>query len=163
MAKGLQGTKKMTNMSANILREIVSRTFNVNAKQVILSGELKHDESWKDVYFDGSMGSDEDIYKIYGYNHKDGFVDLSKYVGRKSGSNYAHSSSYDKDGARLCDIPEIDKYIFLVVRNIGYTAWEGSSHSEWNKTYLYKLPSFTEYWQKIENEDLKRWEKFLND
>jgi hypothetical protein len=163
VAKGLQGINKMTNMSANILREIVSRTFNVNPKQVILSGELKHEESWKNNYHDGSMGSNEDVYKLYGYNHKDGFIDLSNHVGSKSASNYAHSDSYDRDGTKLCDIQGIEKYIFLVVRNEGHDHWSGSMQEDWDKTYLYKLPSFTEYWQKIETEDLKRWEKFLND
>jgi hypothetical protein len=153
----------MGNMSAKILREIVARTFNVVATTIILSGEIEATKSFQNQYFDGSLGSNGNSIRLFGYNHRDGFVDLSQHVGLKSGSNYAHSSSTDVDGTRLCDIQNVDNYIFIVVIEEGYSCWEGSEQRRWNNCSIYKLPNFLENWEKEERTNIARWEQWIKE
>jgi hypothetical protein len=40
VAKGLQADNNMANMSAEILRNFIAKSFGIDAKQIVLSGEL---------------------------------------------------------------------------------------------------------------------------
>lgn len=148
-------------MSAQILRNLVASVFNIKATSVILSGEIAPDKSWQNSYKDGSCGSDEQNYKIWGFNPQKGFVELTECVGYRSSSNYAHSNSYDKEGKQLAEITNVEDYIFFLVNSNGYTAWSGSEHYDWNTWTLYKAPNFQSYWTAVEAADVQRWESWL--
>lgn len=155
------GEKFVMSMSASILREIVARTFNVKATNVILSGEISPSEKWQNSFFNGSMGKDENNFRIWGFNPKEGFIEISHIVGKKSGSNYAHSSSIDEDGQELHTVENIGDHVFFVVNNEGFDHWEGSRQEDWNTWTLYKAPNFKEHWEKIKQEDIARWEQWI--
>jgi len=150
-----------SNMSANILRSIVASTFNVKATNVVLSGEINPETSYQNSDTSGSLGSYEDNYQLFGFNPEEGFVELSEYIGDEHRSNYNHDREWSTPGTPLYDIPNIDRYIFLVVINTGHNRWQGSTDAEWDNTTLYKLPNFKEYWENIEEKDLNRWKEWL--
>lgn len=149
------------NMSASILREIVARAFNVKATSVILSGEVSPCQKWQNDFFNGSMGENQTEFHIWGFNPKEGFVEISYIVGERSGSNYAHTSSVDEEGEELHTVDGVENFIFFIIYEEGYSHWEGSPSEDWNKWTLYKAPDFQEHWKKIEDEDIARWEQWL--
>jgi hypothetical protein len=149
-------------ISSKILREIISRTFNIPAREIKLEGELDPETSYQNKYHDGSRGYSKITYKIWGYSPEKGFIDLSNnMVGYYSTSNYAGESTVDEPGKRICDIPDADQYIFFLIRKRDISDWEGCSSHDWIMWRLYKAPDFREYWERVEEEDLKRWASWL--
>jgi hypothetical protein len=151
----------MSNMSATILREIVAKTFNVKATKVKLSGEIAPDKSWKNSSWNGSMGSSKNEFQIHGYSPLKGFVGISHIVGEYSGSNYAYSTTTDKEGLPLYSVENITDFLFFVVQETGHDRWDGGKNEEWDTTTLFKAPNFQEKIEKITKEDVAKWEAWL--
>jgi hypothetical protein len=151
----------MANMSAEILRNIVAATFKINAREVILSGEISPKTSFQNSFWNGSMGESSTTRALYGWCATQGFVCLNKYVGEYSGSNYAHSQRIDEPGAAIAEIEGVEKYIFFFIIETVYSNWEGSQYENYTKYTLYKAPNFQEHLEKIETADVNRWQNWL--
>lgn len=142
-------------MSASILREIVARTLNCKATSIILSGEISPETS-----FTGntcwSSQTTEHFYNLYGFSPKEGLVNLKQYVGNWHNAN--DGTQHGSDGISICDIEDVEKYIFFVViEDIRAYDERWSDYS----IRLYKAPDFKSHWAKIEANDIARWEQWL--
>lgn len=148
-------------IAASILRNIVAQFAGVNARQIKLEGEISPEFSCQNRTMDGSLGSGEDSFKLWGWSAETGFVQIDEVVGIYDDSNYAHYSKTDTPGKTLHTIPGVDKYIFFILNQSGYSKWSGSENREWNNWTLYKAPNFQQIWGKVEENDVARWEQFL--
>ena len=159
--KGGQADKIM-NVSANILRNIVSSIVKVDARNVILSGELKPDTSWhEDRGHSWWGGASEDYYSIYGFNPQQGLIKL----------NIIMSCAYSRNGERqpegesetlaeyLQRTNQLNTYVFFVEDHSGKEY--GDNGEQFRYVSLFKAPDFKEYWSKVTNEDIQRWGKWL--
>ena len=153
----------MSNMSESILRNLVASVFNIKATRVTLSGEIEATANWQNSYMDGSCGSNRDTYTIWGFNPQTGFVDISNIVGRNERSNYTHSNTINELGKELHTVENAESYIFFLINNNGYSHWSGSNQEEWDSWTLFKAPDFKNHWDKIEQEDIERWNNWLNE
>jgi hypothetical protein len=153
----------MANMTANIVRNIVAASFKIDARKVILSGEINPETSFQDRSWNGSMGEDSHSYAIFGWCAEAGFVNLNSIVGTYSGSNYAHSQLVDEPGKAIYEIEGVEKYLFFFIIETVYSNWEGSQFKDYTQHTLYKAPNFQEYKEKIEAADVARWERWLAD
>ncbi len=148
-------------MSAQIIRNVVAGTFNIDAKNIILSGELAPYASFQNYQWNGSMGETEYTRSLFGWNPKSGFVNLSNYIGLEAGSNYAHSERYDEPGTPMYAIEFVSDYIFFFLTEKIYENWEGSQYQNYTKYTLFKAPNFAEHIEKLEAADIARWEHWL--
>jgi len=142
-------------MSANILRELVSKVFQVKSKNVILSGEMKSDSE-----FGGntcwSSQTTQQYYKVWGFCPTKGFVRLEGLV-----SNYNNNESgegYITEGCKLYEVKNVEDYIFFLVEDKVVAKDHNYCSHTWT---LYKAPSFKEKMAQIEAGDLARWEQWL--
>ena len=149
-------------MKVEILREIVSRVFRVRAQDVRLAKEgLEPQDHFEGSYHDGSCGCSKESVQLHGFSPATGFVNLTAHVGNEWSSNYAHSQSVNNPGTPLCDIPGIEKYIFLIVTRIGSDDWSGREYSSWDTVTVYKLPDFAQHWAAVEAADIARWRQWV--
>lgn len=145
-------------MSAQILRQFVSKFFNIRPQIVKLSGEispktiLTGNTCWSDR-------SDETRYQLWGFDAQQGFIDLNQYVG--NWSNGEDGRQTGSDGTPLHEIPNVDTYLFFII-NEEYSSGNGNDndYDEWT---LQKAPDFQQYWDKINQEDIERWSNWLSD
>ena len=157
----------MANMSAQILRNLVSSVFNVKATNVVLSGEisptyvpqLNNGHSWW-------TGGEEERHHVWGFSPRRGFVPLC--VGRERFSDalkreYTFSQNGEtvhEEGMQLCDLHNVEEFIFFVINKEGKDY--GDNGEEYNGWELYKAPDFKSHWEEIEAADVTRWESWLN-
>jgi hypothetical protein len=149
------------NMSASILRNIVSSVFGVKPQNVILSGTIEPETTW---HFDSGVSyvKGHDDAKVYGFSAKRGFEELTEKV---VGYTHYYNGNHDHDQDTTCakmNLAEASKekdYIFYVVNTFGASSFDGE---EYNDFTLYKAPDFAAHWAAIEKEDAKRWEEWLN-
>jgi hypothetical protein len=153
--KGLQGIKIM-NMSASILRNIVSSVFNIKPTSVILSDEIAPDKKWESNSCWSSQTTCKS-YEVWGFKPQNGFVSLSEEI---VGHYYNHSdgSASIKKATKLCDLQGVEEYLFFLMHEDIRAYDENKNEDNW---VLYKAPNFKEHWAKIETKDIKRWEKWL--
>jgi len=149
--------------ASNILRELVARVFEVEAQKVILSGELDLMTSWKTSFFNGSCGEEKEDIKVFGFDPESGFKSLNDFVGHSYGSNYAHTEPTNQEGVPFIEIPENEKFLFVVVIEKGHSEWEGSSSEKWNTTRLFSIDreKLQELKKELEKSDEERWEMWL--
>lgn len=162
----------MANMSAKILREIVSRVFDVKASRIKLSGEISPEfipqydrgHSWW-----SGASSQEDT--VFGFDPKIGFrivaggYNAEKNFGVHFADNtisreyqYSDNGSVQHEaGQKLAELPDADHYILFLVHSEGYGD-EAEWYSEWT---LYKAPNFAAHWAEIDAADVQRWEEWL--
>lgn len=150
------------NTAASILRELVGRSFEVNPRQVKLSGFINPDWSEQDSYFDGSMGSSKETVRIWGFSTTERFVELH-IVGQNKGSNYAHSTSINRRGTPIHEVDNVERFVFFVVHKEGYDSWQGQEHTEWNDWTIYKAPYFASHITKLTESDIERWQKWVSE
>ena len=143
-------------MSANILRNLVSRVFDTTASKVILSGEINPNYSITNHEGVSYMDSSESKV-LHGFNPKTGFKLIPEVVTTVTYFNGNHDHSTEL-GCELSEVVGIDEFIFFVEIQEGY-----NSDGDFKYVTLYKAPNFKEYWEKINEEDLARWEQWLND
>lgn len=146
----------MTATTASMVRNIICSCFKINPRQVKLEGEISPNTRFENVFHDGSLGSNYEKVRLWGFDSIIGIKDLSDYVGEVRGSNYAHSESVHEDGALLHEIP--GNFSFFIVNREGEDNWEGNEYRSWNKWSIFKAPNFQQHRQQLEKADLKRWE-----
>lgn len=148
----------MGNMSANILREIVSRTFNVRPTTIKLSGVIDPEyKCYKNTCW--STQTTEHDSHLWGFHEKEGFVELTDII-RDGGHNYGDGSWADcSTGNSLCHIENVDRFIFFVVNE---TARAYDDRQSFNNWFVFKAPNFQEHLKKVEEADIARWEQWLN-
>lgn len=153
--KGGRADNNMANMSASILREVVARSLNVKATSIVLSGEISPDTS-----FTGntcwSSQTTEHYFQLFGFNPQQGLVNLNECVG--NWHNASDGTQHGVDGTSICNIKDVEQYIFFVViEDIRAYDERWSEYS----IKLYKAPDFKSHWAKIEEKDIARWEQWL--
>lgn len=141
----------MGNMSASILRNLVASVFGVNAKKVHLSGEISPEESFIS-YTGHSWAHGWNVYKVWGFDPHTGFVQLN--VPSYFSDN---GTSIGDDPMTIAEMAKNNEFIFFIVNH----DHEDQNYQGDNSWTLYKAPDFREYWKKIEEEDIARWEQWL--
>jgi hypothetical protein len=161
----------MANMSARILRNIVSSVFQVKPQQIILSGEIAYDfVAQHDCGHSWWSGASTHNDSVYAFDPKIGFVCIAgenlaevKDSEYKLLRDYSFSKNGEMDtseGEPLEDHPQILEFCFFLVHSYGKHYGEnGESFNEWK---LYSSPNFREIWKKVDEEDIERWENWLN-
>lgn len=150
--------------SGSTIRAIVSGVFGIDPRKIILSiGELTPFESWQNESHDGSLGESSTTYKVWGWSAEAGFVPAPDgFVGDRSGSNYAHSSSCDVPGKELHEWPGVDQFSFILTYVEEYSNWAGSQHRDYKGYTLWKAPDFSAHRSELELADITRWEQWYN-
>lgn len=149
-------------MSASILRELVASIFKIKATSVILSGVISPYYIQSENNSSGGMWSENSSNILWGFNSQKGFICLSEYS--KKFFNDGHDGPlHSEGGIKLIDIPEVDSYIFFVeVKEEGYSC-PSNNEDRFGVSYtLFKSANFADYRDKINNQDIVRWEQWIN-
>lgn len=140
-------------MSAQVLRNIVStlcqrQYHDFDSHKIILSGELS-DNAW--LHVNNTIPEE--------------------WLEEEDEDEYAHTTEVwvltDEfhqlpDGTwTLEDILKSYPTANMVV-GMSCQTWQSDDHKILTDVTIYKLPNSKEYWAKIEKEDIKRWEEWLN-
>lgn len=151
----------MANMSASILRNLVSSVYNVKATEVILSGELPETFVLCSNYSHGCMFTKEYGYNVSAFHPERGFFPI-KGTGVGCSQN-ANGTWNDESIISFQDCAEQgkDAIFFLVYEHDYYSAVGSETRRDITWT-LYKAPNFAQYWAKIEEADVQRWEEWLS-
>ena len=164
MVKGLQAEFVMANMSAEILRNIVASVLKVNARNVVLSGELDVNTVISDdqghSWWNGASYCMENL---YGFSSNKGLIKLD--IIREYDWTNGHSSdTVHTDGETVANYLErtnqMEEFLFFVI--IGNAKSYGESEEPYNYCKLFKCPNFKEYYNKLKQQDIARWEQWLN-
>ncbi len=161
MPKGVQAEFIMANMSASVLRNIVSSVLGVKATQVKLSGQMSIDYVEGDCSTSGSLYDDNNVVLCWAFNPKQGLISVPtiKTGGGSSNANGTWEQDYGVTAEYLAtNYPEA---LFFVIRHYGSYSDCNGRDEEYDNITLYKAPNFKEYWAKIEEQDIQRWEKWL--
>ncbi len=146
----------MANMSATILRSIVSSVFKVNAASVILSGEIA--PNWKGYNTTGISHCDHTetgVFGIWGFHPKTGFTKIDGVI---SNTHMYHGNhSHDVTDCNSLDtVKGVEEFIFFVIFS------GDDSDLPYSMVYsIYKAPNFKEYFQKVEESDIQRWSTWI--
>ena len=150
----------MANMSASILRNLVNAVFGVKATEVVLSGVISPDSKWYAGKTGGGMWDNERDVRVWGFNPQSGFHHITECVGDEiqSGND---APVYFENAIPLAECEGVDKFIFFVV-NIknSYSDSNGRNEDE-NSWTLYKAPDFGAYLASVEEQDLERWQSWV--
>jgi hypothetical protein len=149
----------MANMSASILRNLVSSVFNVKATEVVLSGEISPYWTGYAGKTRGGMWNASDNTAIWGFCPRSGFV-LLDIIGDLVQSDQ-DAPVYQENAIPLCDVQNVSDYIFFVVHQQGSYS-DNQRSEEYNSWTLYKAPNFRAYMESLENADIARWESWVN-
>lgn len=149
----------MANSAAAILRLLVAGSFEIPATEIKLSGEISADYDLnKGDEYTSSCGRRCDLYELFGFHPTKGFVQIQTLNSSSTGSG--QKTEYLPKP--LYQIPEVDKYIFFVEQNhFNEGSWNGAV-DEFTYT-VYKAPDFKKKVQQITNEDIIRWENWMED
>ncbi len=146
-------------MSINIktLRNIVSSVFKVKASNIVLA-ESEISPNWRGQFSSGmSYGRCDESgdYGIYGYSPEKGFVEIGSCIATTHYSDGNHTQRYEESQTLAEVIGEEQFLFFLVIEGDNSDLPFSQSHT------LHKAPNFKEYWDKVEAEDIERWEKWI--
>jgi hypothetical protein len=143
-------------MAASVLRNIVEGIFPVSAKKVVLSGEISPTATFHGNSCWSSQTTQQQ-YAVWGFNPKLGFKKLEGFVSHSA--NRTDGTIQFTPGCKLGEVENVGQYIFFLVYNnvSAYNAYE--SESTWS---IYKAPDFAAHWAAVTEEDVKRWEEWLN-
>lgn len=154
-------------MAASVLRNIISSVFNINPREVKFGEEISPNRiftedcghSWA-----STAQCPEEYDTVYAYT-KNGFVQIAGiHNQRVKMSHYTLQRQYkysqngeltEREGEPLYNHPDCSEFIFLLVQNLYISS---NTTMSWT---LYKAPNFKEHWDKIEEADIERWNKFL--
>ena len=146
------------NMSAQILREIVSRVVNVNPGSVILSGELPKTFGVVATSTSGSMYGDSQSAKAYAFTPEEGL----KYIKTERAYMSAAGSWANVEAYSFRHLAAMapDALFFVIDESREINDCNGHSIDE-RRVTLYKAPNFKEYFQQVAEADIKRWQAWL--
>lgn len=145
----------MSNRSANILKNIISSAFNLDAQKIILSGEMSPQETFHIATNVAHLKGWEKI-KVWGFNPKIGFEEITKKV--VSETRYS-MGNYEKTHYPAMNIGQASKgkgYIFFLVREYGQSDFDQREYSHYT---LYKAPD----WSGIDQEYVQSWVEWLDE
>lgn len=147
-----------------VVREILSRLLNVNARTIELIDEpIKPDfipqndcgHSWW-----GGAAEHSDL--VSGYSFEQGLIKFEDIIREYSYSN--DGEVYHSDGEKLHEYFERkgfeSKFQFVVIQYCGKEY--GDNGKRYSGVKIYKTPDFKSNWAALEAADLERWEKWLN-
>lgn len=144
------------------MRNIVSSILDIDARKVELSGTIDPETSWGEdgghSWWDGAA---EDYFTVYGFNPKDGLVALDiqmSYAYSQNGEPQPEGESETLSEFMARDTRE---FIFFVVDHTGKNY--GESGERFRQVTVFKAPDFQAYWNRVNNEDVARWSKWLNE
>jgi len=142
----------MANMSASILREIVSSTFNYPATKVSLSGYISPE--WVGGFSTNIayMKVRDDVETLYSWNPIDGFKEVQ---GCYSGSHF-YNGNHDRDittGSPLHECVDGTEVFFVLVHKLDDYI---------DSVTVFKAPNFAQKWAEIEEADTLRWLEWIN-
>lgn len=149
----------MTNMSANILRELVASIFGIKATSVKLSGILPERFCVSEDNSYGSSYSCNGTVSVHAFSPTKGFVEVQG--SRNYSSQNANGSWNNEYGVSFGDCSKHPESIFFVVRKQSSGWQEGREDWDNDMTTIYKSPDFKSHWDKIEQQDIARWEQWL--
>ena len=149
----------MSNMSAQILRSLVSSVFNVKAIEVHLSGEISPNWTAYAGSTRGGMWDSEEDNAIWGFNPKTGFK-LLNIIGDLV-QDEPDSPVYQKNAIPLCEVEGVQDFIFFVVHN-KFTYCDNQRMENYDNWSLYKAPNFSSYITSVEEADIQRWESWIS-
>lgn len=151
----------MANMSAEILRNIVSSVFKVKPQSVRLSGMLPEDFYMEENNASGSAFRYNSEFSLFGFDPKKGFVELSP---NSKGSSQNGNGTWNTE--RAWDIKtflpsEVEDFVFFLLYQ-KESGWRERGQS-WDHEIvtLYKAPDFHKRWKGLEEADIARWEAWI--
>lgn len=154
----------MTNhktIAVQVLRNIVSSVFKVRPQEVYLMTEVIsptftkcNNECW-------SSQTTEQTHELWGFSPQKGFVNLTEEV-ISSGKNHSDGTWSDTSSSKyvgqLSNVEGVEEFVFFLHHSTGNAYDDNQS---WDKWYLFKAPNFREFWEKIEADDVARWQKWI--
>jgi hypothetical protein len=159
--KGGRADVIMANMSANILRELVSRVFEVRATEVKLSGELNPEFDLNGgTSYSSSCGHSVNSNTVYAFNPESGFKEIA---GDDSHWSDGSGGRHEAAPYPLHEHPDVSgDELFFVIKNIYNSgSWDGDRDAvTWT---LYKAPDFRAKRDLVEAIDVARWEAWLEE
>jgi len=148
-----------------VVREILSRLLNVNARTIELIDEPISPDfiPQNDCGHSWWAGATERHDLVSGYSFEQGLVKFEDIVREYSYSQ--NGEIYHSDGEKLHEYFERNgfdqsKFQFIVVQYAGKEYGDNGEHYEGVK--IYKSPDFKSHWAALETADVERWGKWLN-
>ncbi len=146
-------------MSASILRNLVSSVFGVEAKKVILSGEMPTNWYVEACHSHGSLYTHCDEVAVWGFNPKTGFIPVSGALDGYSRND--NGSGQSETLITFGDCAEVEGATFFLVKEDNYYRSNGETRE--SETYtLFKAPDFGAYMASVEAADLERWSNWIS-
>lgn len=144
----------MANMTAQLVRNLVASKLNCDPCNVILSGEISPDyeaSSSKHTSFDCDWEHSTKLYAWFPNEFKEIPEVISKYV-----TNGHTQDDYRTESVPLYKVEGMDRVILFVEE---YTA----ARIDWNREIrVYKPADFAGKLAQVTEEDITRWENWLN-
>ena len=151
-------------VAVQVLRNIVSSVFKIPARAVRLE-EREIDPQFKapQSSLGGGMWDDESRTTIWGFSPEVGFVYIPKVEYRQWNDGFDGPPQDDSHQAmHLHEVEGVESFVFfLLYRNYSYSCPYNSRSDYYEEWSLYKAPDFAQYWAKVGEEDLKRWEEWI--
>lgn len=139
-------------MSAQILREIVSSTFNYPATKVILSGYISPEWIGEFSTNVAYMDVRDDVETLYSWNPIDGFKEVK---GCYTGSHF-YNGNHNRDvttGSQLHECVDGTEVFFVLIHKLDECI---------DYVTVFKAPDFAQKWAEIETADVERWNTWIN-
>lgn len=156
-------TSVLPSVSASLVRNLVSTIFNVNPTKVILS-DREIDPNYQSIYstLSGGMWSSNEITTLWGFSPQTGFKEIKEVQYSEWNTPDGMPQNDRENTLKLHEVPGIKKYIFFLEKKECHNSIPSNGVNENSITWtLYKAPNFSEFWAKIEHEDLERWSNWL--
>jgi len=142
----------MANMSASILRNIVSSVLKVDSRNIQLSGEISTDmkcPNWSGNQWDSRYKYTQ----IWGFSPDKGLIELPV-KGEEPSFGYIASKFPE----------EYKECIFFVVKKWGCTQMQCPEDYDYYEDYIiFKAPNFQQYFASIEEAEIVRWEQWIKE
>lgn len=162
----------MANMSAEILRGLVSSVFSIPAKQLVLSGEISLDRIFQnDCGHSWWSGASHCVETVFGFSPKIGFkricgewkpelsIQMNECVLARDYKYSNNGGVQSHKGEPLSELANGEEFLFFFVR---CNEKDYGDNGETREIFtLYKAPDFTAKKQQVEENDTARWEQWL--
>jgi hypothetical protein len=142
----------MANMSASILRNIVSSTFKYPANKIILSGYISPEWIGKSSTNVAYKDVRDDVEYLWSWNSIDGFKPVDNCYNCSHYYNSNHNVTVT-DGRPLHECVDSTEVFFVLVHKL-------DDYIDYIS--VFKAPNFAQKWAEIEAEDVQRWENWIS-
>ena len=100
-------------------------------------------ETFESKFWNGSGGSEENIFKIHFVLKNGDLINEAVEIGRYSGSNYSGEGTIYEKGEKIIDAIYRnnckDEIEYIVIVNYGYRSWCHQPERSWNRMQIYKI------------------------